>query len=126
MVRPVLGALALQACAMSSPIAWAQAAPANTIKEMFAAVTKCWRAPPGTEGMQLTVRMSLTRDGTMLGKPAITHSSLGKDEKLNAEFVGSVLQSLQTCVPVAITPALGGALAGRPFTILFSQRGRQA
>ncbi len=125
-MKRVVGAFALLACALSSTKVHAQANPANTMKDMFAAVTKCWRPPAGTEAMQLTVRMSLKRDGGLLGKPAITHSTLGKDEKLNAEFVASVLQSLQTCVPVSITPALGGALAGRPFTILFSQRGRQA
>ena len=111
---------------ISAPEASAQTPAANTLKEMFAAITKCWRAPPDTASMEITLRFSINNKGGLIGKPAITHTKLGKDEKLNATFVSSVLESINTCLPLKITPGLGAAVAGRPLSLLFRQRGREA
>ena len=59
-------------------------------------------------GYEATLRFSLRRDGSIIGKPAITYVKLGANEALNRDFIASVLGGLEACTPVAITPGLGG------------------
>ena len=101
-----------------SPVS-AQTSDANTIKDMFVAMTKCWRPPAGSENLEVTVSLSLNATGGIIGKPRVTHSKLDKDESLNKQFVNSVFTSIEQCTPVKITAALGGAIAGRMLTLLY-------
>jgi hypothetical protein len=100
----------------------AEAAPANTLRELFPLLTRCWRAPPGSEGSTITVGIALKRDGTMLGQPTITYSKLAGDADTQKRFVASALAALAACTPVAITDALGGAIAGRRIFIRFESQ----
>jgi hypothetical protein len=61
----------------------------------------------------VTVGITLKRDGTMLGRPTITYSKLIGDADTQKGFVATALAALAACTPVAITDALGGAIAGR-------------
>ncbi len=99
--------------------------PANTLRELFPALTKCWHAPAGSEGSTLTVAITLRRDGTMFGQPTITYSKLTSDADAQKRFVASALASLAACTPVAITDGLGGAIAGRRIFIRFESRPAQ-
>jgi hypothetical protein len=99
--------------------------PANTLRELLPALTRCWRAPAGSEGSSLTVGITLRRDGTMFGQPTITYSKLTGDSDAQKRFVASALTSLAACTPVAITQALGGAIAGRRIFIRFESRPAQ-
>lgn len=112
-------------CASATAIAPLQPAvgqQAQTLNEVGSALIACWSPPDGSAGMKVTVRLSLKRSGALFGEPRITYSRLGKDEKLNRAFVASVLQSLDDCTPVNLTEAMGGAVAGRPFTLRFQAR----
>ncbi len=93
---------------------------------MFAALNACWRPPSGADNLEATVRFSLNASGALIGKPMITHSKLGSDDDLNRQFMAAVLKSLASCTPVAVTPALGAAIAGRVLTILFRTGERRA
>ena len=97
----------------------AQAAPANAIRELWPALTACWHAPAGSAGSQLTILFSLTRDGAVLGKPRITYSKLIGATETQKAFVAAALDALAACTPVAVTPELGGAIAGRILSIRF-------
>jgi hypothetical protein len=97
----------------------AEAAPANTLRELFPLLTRCWRAPAGSEGSTVTVGITLKRDGTIFGQPSITYSKLTGDADAQKRFVASALAALAACTPVAITDGLGGAIAGRRIFIRF-------
>jgi hypothetical protein len=97
----------------------AEASPANTLRELYPLLTRCWRAPPGSEGSTVTVGITLKRDGTMFGQPTITYSKLVGQADAQKHFVAAALGALAACTPVAITDALGGAIAGRRIFIRF-------
>jgi hypothetical protein len=100
----------------------ADAAPANTLRELFPLLTRCWRAPPGSEGSTITVGITLKRDGTIFGQPTITYSKLAGDANTQKRFVASALAALAACTPAAITDGLGGAIAGRRILIRFESQ----
>ena len=101
---------------------WAQ--PVNTLRDLVPALMRCWRAPNGTAGSELTLAIALKRDGELLGRPSITHSKLTGDAEAQGRFVSSVLMSLARCTPVSITHELGEAVAGRRFVIRFRSKPR--
>jgi hypothetical protein len=88
-------------------------------------LTRCWRAPAGSEGSSVTVGITLKRDGTMFGQPTITYSKLTGDVDAQKRFVASALAALAACTPVAITDALGGAIAGRRILIRLESQAPQ-
>jgi hypothetical protein len=100
----------------------AEASPANTLRELYPMLTRCWRAPLGSHGSTVTVGITLKRDGTMFGQPTITYSKLTGETDAQKRFVASVLAALAACTPVAITDGLGGAIAGRRIFIRFESQ----
>lgn len=96
-----------------------QQAPADTLEALGRALTACFEPPAGSAGSEMTVLVSLRRDGTVLGKPRITYTHLVGPDEGRRSFVGAALRALKACTPVAVTPGLGGAIAGRPFSIRF-------
>jgi hypothetical protein len=82
-------------------------------------LTRCWRAPPRSEGSTITVGITLKRDGAMFGQPTITYSKLTGNTDVQKRFVAAALAALAACTPVAITDGLGGAIAGRRIFIRF-------
>jgi hypothetical protein len=115
--------LAVVFCLSARSAGWA--APVNTLDEIVPALTRCWRAPNGSAGSELTIALALRSDGQLLGQPRITHSSLTGDTIAQRRFVGSVLASLARCTPVSITRELGEAVAGRRFSIRFRSKPRE-
>jgi hypothetical protein len=87
--------------------------PVDSIKEMSAAIYACWKPPPGTAGMSLTLRFSLRRNGTLIGKPRATFSDLRANDTLSRAFVASVLKALDEALPLPFSDSMGGAIAGR-------------
>ncbi|GAC1334497.1 MAG: hypothetical protein NVSMB26_17330 [Beijerinckiaceae bacterium] len=108
-----------------SVLSAAEAAPANTLRELFAALTACWGAPPGSIGSSVTVGITLRRNGTMFGQPTITFSRLTGDQNAQKRFLVAALAALAACTPVSITDALGGAIAGRRILIRFGSHAPQ-
>jgi hypothetical protein len=103
----------------------AEARPANTLRELYPMLTRCWLAPLGSDGSTVTVGITLKRDGTVFGQPTITYSKLTGDTDAQKRFVASVLAALAACTPVAITDGLGGAIAGRRVFIRFESQAPQ-
>ena len=69
--------------------------------------------------MELTIAFTFNRKGEVFGKPRITHSKLAGGAPLQKEFVAAALKAIGACTPLPFTDALGGAVAGRPFTMRF-------
>ena len=97
--------------------------PVNTLSDMMAALRACWVPPPldqSRAGMQITVQMSFRRNGELLGQPRITFESPGASDDERLAYRVAVAKMLKRCAPLPFTDALGNALAGRPFTIRFT------
>ena len=91
----------------------AAAAPANTMREMFAQLNTCLAPVRLTKGTYVTIQFALNRSGGLIGKPRITHAhwvGYAQSRKTSAE---SIAKAFDQCLPVAITDALGGAIAGQ-------------
>ena len=70
-------------------------------------------------GSVITITFAMKRDGSLLGKPRISYSHLSGDAGSRRRFVEDVQHALNSCLPLEITPALGGAIAGRIFSVTF-------
>jgi len=100
--------------------------PVDTLRDLIPALAACWQAPEGTakfEHTEITARFSLRRDGSVIGTPRITFASVPGDARGVAILTQATLDAIRRCTPVAVTPALGGAIAGRPLAIRFVYAG---
>jgi len=99
----------------------ARAEPANTLREMFGRLHACLDEARSVDelagGSEVTIVLALKRDGSLLGKPRIAHSALKGDQPDQAAFVAAVAAAIERCLPLEITPSLGGAIAGRPLAL---------
>jgi hypothetical protein len=109
--------VAASTCAI--PVALAEGAPpANTLMELRQQFGGCLaRQPLGPAGSQVTIVFVAKRDGSIFGKPRITFSHLEGDAEARRGFVNDAERAVVSCLPLRITPALGGAIAGRPLVI---------
>ena len=97
----------------------------DNLKEAFARIGTCWRPPPPTRAnpdIEITVIVSFTRDGNILGRPKITYESENATDNDRIEYRVAVMETLQRCTPMPFTDAMGGAVAGRPLAIRFVPR----
>ena len=69
--------------------------------------------------MSITARLSLRRDGSVIGTPQITFAKAPGDARNRDILIRATLDAIARCTPVRITPALGGAIAGRPLALRF-------
>jgi hypothetical protein len=119
----LLAALALCVAAPS------QAAPANSLKDMFSQLGGCFSKEAGGaeawRGAEMTLRFSLRRDGSLIGKPHITYSRLPKDEADKRRVMETIAVAMDRCLPVKITDELGGAIAGQLMSYRFAWKGRE-
>jgi hypothetical protein len=94
----------------------------NTIREMFAALRTCWQPPPmasAHEGMQMSVRFSFTKAGKLKGEPRITYFTPGTSDDIKQTYRHAIDAALDRCTPMAFTPGMAGAIAGRPIAVRF-------
>jgi hypothetical protein len=92
----------------------------NTIRDVFGALRACFAAAPfgdNSEDLAATIRFSFTRDGHILGEPRFTYVQAGISAGAKQSFEQAIGHALLSCAPFSFTEGLGGALAGRPFSI---------
>jgi hypothetical protein len=109
----------------SSAVTSAQAQQVNNIREAFERFWSCWRPPPAsqaTPGIDITVIVSFTRAGEILGRPKITYESEQATDNDRLVYRIAVMEALQRCTPMPFTESMGGAVAGRPFAIPFHNK----
>jgi hypothetical protein len=103
----------------------ARSAPANTLPDLWRELSACVKSPGDSAGSELTIIFALKRDGSLLGKPRITHSHLLGDAGTQSAFVAGAIGALAKCLPISITDDLGGAIAGRPLSIRIGRLPKQ-
>jgi hypothetical protein len=92
----------------------------NTIRDVFGALRACFAGVPfgdSSEDLAATIRFSFTRDGHILGEPRFTYVEAGISARAKQSFEQAIGHALLSCAPFSFTDGLGGALAGRPFSI---------
>ena len=105
----------------------------NTLNDVFAALRACWVPPPLAEarpGMEISMRLSFTRKGEVMGEPRFTFVTPGVSAEHRGAYQRAVAAAVSRCAPLPLTDGLGGAIAGRPVSIRFidqrNQRGAGA
>jgi hypothetical protein len=91
---------------------------ANRLNEIAPMLMRCLRLPGddfARPGMRITVRLSFTRDGAILGEPRFTFTTPGVSTEVKVAYQRAIVDMLDRCTPLPITKELGGAIAGRPF-----------
>ncbi|MDE1935524.1 hypothetical protein [Bradyrhizobium sp.] len=94
----------------------------ESIGDLFAALRSCWTPPPAEaakEGMQMTVRFSFKRSGDLIGRPRMTFATAGTPADVRKSYLKAINDSIEACVPLKFSGALGGAVAGRPIAIRY-------
>jgi len=113
----IVAALATGAIAQTPPVAL------NTLNDLGAALRACW-VPPRIDqsrpGMQITVQMSFRRNGELFGRPRITFESVGATDDERLAYRMAVAEMLKRCSRLPFSEGLGNAVAGRPFTMRFT------
>ncbi len=95
--------------------------PANSIKAMFAELNRCLSTVRVAQGTVVTIEFMLNRRGGEIGKPRITYAHWVGGDADRMASAASIAQGFDHCLPLPITDALGGAIAGR--LILYNFRG---
>ena len=93
----------------------------NTIKEVLEHLGTCWKPPPASraKAMDITIIVSFSRSGAIMGRPRITYESPEADDNDRLAYRVAVMEALQRCTPMPFTESMGGAVAGHPFAIKF-------
>jgi hypothetical protein len=98
----------------------------DNLKELFAKLLSCWKPPQrASAAIDITVLVSFTRSGDILGHPKITYESEQATDNDRLLYRVAVMETLQRCTPIPFSAGMGGANAGRPFAIRFTTRKRQ-
>ena len=99
----------------------------DNIKQVFERLGTCWKPPPASRAnpeIDITVVVSFTRDGNINGRPKITYESEQATDNDRLEYRIAVMEALERCTPMPFTEGMAGAIAGRPFAVLFRNRKR--
>jgi hypothetical protein len=109
---------------LSSAGAQAEPGQVNTIREAYERFWSCWKSPPASQAhaIDITVIVSFTRAGEILGRPKITYESEAATDNDRLAYRIAVMEALQRCVPMPFTESMAGAVAGRPFAIKFHNK----
>lgn len=94
----------------------------DNLGDLFAALRSCW-TPPARDaaraGMQMSVMFSFNRAGTPIATPRMTFASRDAPKEARDTYLKAINDSLNSCLPLRLTKALGGAIAGRPIMIRY-------
>jgi hypothetical protein len=119
--------LALAGVMLSAPVSAQARKPLDTLADVKQAIRSCWRWPPIKAirtGMELTVRLSFKRDGEIFGA-RVTYQSPDVSEDERVLYYRALVLTIKRCSPLPVTPALGEAIAGRPFFFRFVDTRKQ-
>jgi hypothetical protein len=102
----------------------ARAEQLDNLEDVMERLRSCWQPPPKSRAnpIDITVIVSFTREGAILGHPKITYESEQATDNDRLLYRIAVMETLQRCAPMPFTEGLGGAVAGRPFAIRFGTR----
>jgi hypothetical protein len=116
-------AIGIAALALAARAEAAESQPAVThVHGIATGLAACWRPPH--EDDQVTVRLSFTRDGAVIGEPRIVYARSSGGRADDAALAHSMLAAIRECAPLHFSPRLGAAIAGQVLDIRFIGRSR--
>ena len=121
-IAAVVSSIALRASLPQTTLA---EHPINSVREIRAGLRRCWVPPPTRIPPQLTVRLSLKRNGEILGQPLISYTSPDTSEDERAALHAVVVAAIAQCTPLPISDALGAIIAGRPINVRLGEGWRK-
>ncbi|HXE23679.1 MAG TPA: hypothetical protein VN637_02190 [Roseiarcus sp.] len=80
-------------------------------------IAACWR--PAHNRDQVTVRVSFTREGAVIGEPRIVFVKSAGGRADDAALGRSMLTAIRHCAPLNFSAQLGSAIAGQVLDIHF-------
>jgi hypothetical protein len=91
----------------------------NTLKDIGLALGICWSAhlPPIAQarpGMRVTVMLTFTKSGDILGEPRFTFVTQEALPETRALYQRVAVAAIDTCTPLPFSERFGNAVAGRP------------
>jgi hypothetical protein len=113
-----IAAIGIAALALGTRAQAAEAQPLITrVHGIATGIAACWR--PAHNDDQVTVRLSFTSDGAVIGEPKIVfvQSSGGKTD--DDALTDSMITAIRECTPLHFSARLGSAIAGVVLAIRF-------
>lgn len=117
----LIGILAL-ALGARAQFAKAQPPPVTRVHGIATGIAACWRPPH--EDDQVTVRISFTREGAVIGEPRIVFVRSSGGPADDTALADSMLAAIRDCTPLNFSVRLGSAIAGQVLDIRFIGRNR--
>jgi hypothetical protein len=115
------GALAVLALGPRAEAAEAQPR-VDRVHGIATGIAACWRPPHDDD--QVTVRVSFTRDGAVIGEPRIVFAQSSGGRADDAALAQSMIAAIRDCTPLHFSARLGAAIAGQVLDIRFIGRSR--
>ena len=112
------------ALALGPPALAAEAQPplVTRVHGIATGIAACWRPPHRHD--QVTVRVSFTQDGAVIGEPRIVYAQSSVRGGDDAKLAQSMLKAIRACTPLHFSGELGSAIAGQVLDIRFIGRKR--
>ncbi|MFK3779160.1 hypothetical protein [Agrobacterium sp. NPDC089420] len=88
--------------------------PAGNLNDMFDAIYACWVPPEDTEGLVVTLRFILHKDGQIRGKVLVIAARPQEESPRRQAFIESAINAVKQAAPVPFTEEFGSRVAGRP------------
>lgn len=77
----------------------------------------CWQAPSGTEGSLIAFLFGLDKTGALRGEPLVTARRFTGDANAQRQFEEAATRTLETCLPMRVTPGFGAILGESPIRL---------
>ncbi len=96
--------------------------PVNSVRQIGERIAQCWQAPQTDppQIIEVTVRLSFSRSGAVLGKPRVSYIQAPAQADLRTKIANSILAAIQACTPMPFSGGLGASIAGRILAIRFN------
>jgi hypothetical protein len=94
----------------------------SRVQGIATGIAACWRPPHDDD--QVTVRVSFTRDGAVIGEPRIVFVQSSRGRADDAALAHSMVTAVRDCTPLHFSARLGSAIAGQVLDIWFIGRSR--
>jgi hypothetical protein len=120
----LLASIGVLALALGSQALAVEAQPplVTRVHGIATGIAACWRPPHDDD--QVTVRVSFTRDGAVIGEPRIVFVQSSGGRADDAALANSMLAAIRECTPLPFSARLGSAIAGQVLDIRFIGRSR--
>jgi hypothetical protein len=91
--------------------------PLKRVHDVATKLAACWRPPH--EDDQVTVRISFTRDGAVIGEPKVAYARSSGGSADDGALAESMVEAIRDCTPLHFSTRLSSAIAGRVLAIRF-------